>query len=359
VTAEEYKLLSSFEEIRKKLLTESNPDRLERPLAYWALPNDRRLPLAFLGRTLRDLLHTPFDELSATPGIGQKKIASLVRLLQRASEDVSLSQNGAALAELGETGGPSNGGESDFDPATLSEGVWDVWRQTVRRHRLGHEKLGRLAGSLQNLPTVIWRTPLRAYLGYSLAEIRRLKTHGEKRVRAVLEVFYDVHKAVGSAPLSDRLCVSLRPAFIGPIEEWLDEVLADPAGANPASADLDLAATLQERLAIPLLNQIERDSGPTVRGLVEGRLGILGVPQTVRHQSRKMGVTRARVYQLLDDCAKVAEVRWPEGKALLAALASHLDQQQADSRSIALVGALREILYPEKLEGLEESDDAD
>ena len=73
-TIEDYRLLSNFESVRKQLMQPQYNDRLEKPLAYWALPNDRRLPLAFLGRTLSDLLETPFEELTATPGVGQKKI---------------------------------------------------------------------------------------------------------------------------------------------------------------------------------------------------------------------------------------------------------------------------------------------
>jgi hypothetical protein len=86
-SVEDYKIVSSFQSLRKTLLDDKFADRLEKPLAYWALPNDRRLPLAFLGRTIKDLLATPFEELSATPGIGQKKISSLVKLLSRATKD--------------------------------------------------------------------------------------------------------------------------------------------------------------------------------------------------------------------------------------------------------------------------------
>src|SRR6476660_10616265 len=86
-SVEDYKIVSSFQSLRKTLLDDKFADRLEKPLAYWALPNDRRLPLAFLGRTIKDLLATPFEELSATPGIGQKKITSLVKLLSRATKD--------------------------------------------------------------------------------------------------------------------------------------------------------------------------------------------------------------------------------------------------------------------------------
>ena len=55
-SAEEHKLVTSFEEVRRTLLKEEFADRMDKPLAYWALPNDRRLPLAFLGRSLGELL---------------------------------------------------------------------------------------------------------------------------------------------------------------------------------------------------------------------------------------------------------------------------------------------------------------
>src|SRR5215213_10322169 len=86
-SVERYKQIASFESARKTLMEPRFADRLEKPLAYWALAADRRLPLAFLGRTLRDLLHTSFDDLAAAPGIGRKKMAALVKLLQRAAKD--------------------------------------------------------------------------------------------------------------------------------------------------------------------------------------------------------------------------------------------------------------------------------
>ncbi len=73
-SVEELQVISRFESLRKILLSQQYADHLKKPLAYWALPADRRLPLALLGRTLEDLLQTPFSELSNTPGIGQKKI---------------------------------------------------------------------------------------------------------------------------------------------------------------------------------------------------------------------------------------------------------------------------------------------
>src|SRR3972149_4393933 len=133
-TVEDYKIVSSFQAVRKQLLEQKFADRLEKPLAYWALPNDRRLPLAFMGRTIKDLLATPFDELSATPGIGQKKITSLVKLLNRATKDhppgVPISD--AEVAE-GKRGERSKRNGRGFDPAIVSEALWAQWRETVRR----------------------------------------------------------------------------------------------------------------------------------------------------------------------------------------------------------------------------------
>ena len=86
-SAEEYKLIGNFHAVCKTLLQDRYHDRLERPLVFWAMANDRRLPLAFLGRTVGDLVETPFDELAATPGIGQKKIGTLIKLLTRAIKD--------------------------------------------------------------------------------------------------------------------------------------------------------------------------------------------------------------------------------------------------------------------------------
>ena len=88
-SADRFKLINTFQALRKTILQKESSGDLEKPLAYWALPGDRRLPLAFLGRSLKDLMNVSFDDLAATPGIGQKKIGSLIRLLARGEETSS------------------------------------------------------------------------------------------------------------------------------------------------------------------------------------------------------------------------------------------------------------------------------
>ncbi len=58
-----------------------------------------------------------------------------------------------------------------------------------------------------------------------------------------------------------------------------------------------------------------------------------------------MGVTRARVYQLLEDCAKVMDVRWPAGEYLLAAVSAKLKLgRQAGGRPETVPGNARSVL---------------
>lgn len=344
-SVEDYKIVSSFQSLRKTLLDDKFADRLEKPLAYWALPNDRRLPLAFLGRTIKDLLATPFEELSATPGIGQKKISSLVKLLSRATKDhppavpFGLAELNEAPSKKSTVEKPRRQGTA-FDPSIVSEALWSEWQQTVIERGLEREKLGRLAPTLQALPTVIWHTPLGQYVNHTVAEIRQLKTHGEKRVRVVLEVFYLVHEMLSGAGSQPHLSLRIVPKFIAPIESWIEEVLAQ---SGIPSAD-----EIRERLTIPLLDQINIDAGPTIHELSEGRLGISGPPQSVRQQAKRMGVTRARVYQLLEECSRVMEVRWPEGEGLLAQLDAKFHAEATGSEDLKLFRATRELFYPGK-----------
>ena len=75
---------------------------------------------------------------------------------------------------------------------------------------------------------MIWRTPLAEYVNRSLTDIRHLKTHGEKRVRVVLEVFYAVHELLSNAnstllPIRDRLTATRPGGKIAANDEELNQ----------------------------------------------------------------------------------------------------------------------------------------
>jgi hypothetical protein len=336
-SAEDFTLMSSFEEVRIRLLEEKRPEELDRPLAYWALPSDRRLPYALLNCHVGALIQMSFNDLAATPGIGRKKIASLLMLLDRA---------------LHQEDGPRGNGvqetetvkdllkDDEFDLAKVSESRWETWCATVRKHGLQQETLGRMAPSLQELPTVIWNTPLSAYLNLSVSKIRHLKTHGDKRVRAVLEVFHTVHQLIGGIEGHRRLSIRLLPRFVAPLEHWISEELQD--GEVPSVQEI------RQNLVLPMLNQIQIDAGDTVHRLAAGRLGVEAPPESVRHQSDRLGVTRARVYQLLEACAQVMAVRWPEGKWQLSILGRKFAGLPAKDERALLFQETRLLMFPER-----------
>jgi len=346
-SADDVKLMNSFEAIRKTLLASPRQDRLHKPLAYWALPNDRRLPLAFLSYTLHELLQHTYAELASTAGIGRKKMHSLVKLLHRAAKDepavVAVPEVAEAPAVIAASNGHHDG---PFDPGMVSELTWAKWCQTVRAHGIGHELLGRLAPSLQSVPTVIWNTPLNFYLDMTLADMRQLKTHGEKRVRVVLEVFHRVHQMLTHVDPALGLSIRLTPRFVGQLEDWIHELRTRKFA--PAVTELE------DRMVRPLLAQLDIDAGPTVSAIARARLGIGSDHQSVRNQARKLGVTRARIYQLLEDCHHVMQVRWPDGKRQIDELAQWLDQNNSSADCANMIAALRELLYPLKFDSVAE-----
>jgi len=341
-SVEQLQLIGGFETFRRTLLGGPYARHLERPLAYWALPSDRRLPLAFLGRTLRDLLEVPYAELAATPGIGQKKMRSFVKLLARvASTDPTALPDDPAL-------GPENGPTrvrahepQGFDAASVSEVVWAQWRASVVEHGLAGELLGRLAPSLKNMTRVIWSRPLGDYTGKTLAEIRAMKTHGEKRVRAILEVFHGAHALVAQMGTQEHLVVRISPRLIDGVETWISQALQ----RRVLPGDEEIAACFVG----PLLEQVRRDASRQVVQLAENRLGIHAPPTSVRQAARVLGLTRARIYQLLNEISDILSVRWPLGRHWVYQLhdkvQADLDGQDGRPRLLQFHAAV-ELFYP-------------
>lgn len=309
-SVEEIQTIGRFESLRKILLSDVYAEHLDKPLAYWAFPTDRRLPLAFLSRILRELLDTPFDDLSRTPGIGQKKMASFVKLLARAAntDPAELPTDIAQICQSPNTIPSSNKDSvsNGFDPSVISEMQWEQWRTDILRHGLADEKLGRFASSLRNLTKVVWNKPLSAYADYSLIELQTLKTHGKKRVNAILEVFHDVHSIVTNLDSRDHLVLRLAPRLIDQVEQWIGQKLQTP--------ELPDNAEIFNNFVSPILEQIRIDASQQIVAIAENRLGIRTQITSVRQVARSMGLTRARVYQLLNEINDIMTVRWPLGR---------------------------------------------
>lgn len=231
---------------------------------------------------------------------------------------------------------------ADIDPNYVSETLWASWRATVRRNELEHECLGRFAPSLHGVPTVIWDAPLGDYTPLSLSDLRKRKTHGDKRVRVILQVFRGLHEALGDSAASGRLALRPLPRFILPIESWLRTV---------ARAVVPVGwAEVRSGLALPLINQVAVDAGSQIAKLVESRLGVEGAAETVVEQSRRLGLTRARVYQLLETCAAIMAVRWPEGRLHFAILEENSHRVFLDPESRRLFEACLGLCFPPESE---------
>src|SRR5918996_618776 len=246
ISNDRYRLVGTYERLRKSLLERPDDGRLDKALSYWVLPTDRRLPIAFLDRPLRDLLSQPLDDLMATPGVGHKKIMGFFDLLKRASKASSPDAPfGLANQEASKRQKPAPT-SCGFDAAIVSESLWAQWCETVHRYGMGPEKLGRLAPSLQSLPTVIWHSRLEEYFDRSLAEIRSLKTHGEKRVHAILEVFCTVHEALATATLQENIDLVVGPLFVPPLTRWLMEAVSQ--------SELPPVDTLHQHIVKPMIH---------------------------------------------------------------------------------------------------------
>jgi hypothetical protein len=284
--------------------------------------------------------------LSATPGIGRRKIVSLVLLLARAANtdpaelptDILGPQDGTA-AQVAAVDGKAD--VDCFDPAAVSEVSWAQWRSAVVRHGLTAESLGRLAPSLQNMTRVVWNTPLGVYTSSTLAEIRSMKTHGEKRVGAILEVFYVVHSLVAGMGSRDHLVVRIVPRSIDRVEQWIGRALQRPGVPDRQE--------LFTEFVEPLLEQIRIDSSQQVYLMAETRLGVNGPLTSVRQVARTMGLTRARVYQLLNEINDIMTVRWPTGRHQVHELREKYAAETADAEGgpdLRQFHAAVELFYP-------------
>ncbi len=346
----DYQLLAEFERLRDLLREPQFAPHWDKRLAYWALAGDRRLPLAFLDRTIRALIDASFEELHATPGVGQKKLHSLVTLLKRVVKDVPQDEPSG-----GETGGTPEPAVPEVpqapapvDAAHLSEATWAAWREAVKRHALEQETLGRFAKSLAELPKVIWETPLGSYVDLTLAEVRDLKTHGEKRLQAVLDVFHDLFGILSVVGAGRELTVRIVPRFASQLEAWFTTALAAQAPPTPAQIDAHFVE--------PLIEQLTCDTHEPIPELAKQRIGLSGTAKSVRDIAQGLGLTRARVYQMLGEAAAVMRVRWPEGPSLVHEMDRWIRAAHPGEAGFQKFLQSSELFFPQRRVGSEEPD---
>ncbi|MCC7086639.1 MAG: hypothetical protein IT427_16695 [Pirellulales bacterium] len=340
---EYYRCTSSFQGLRKTLGTAQFAEDREKSLAYWVVPSDRRFPHAFLGRTLGEVLDTSFDDLAATAGVGHKKMKSLIKLLARVAQRKPAAPDPAKLVGRQQRDNsrcccP----QGKFDPNAISQDMWDDWAKAIRTAGAQHEKIGRVATSLQSLPTAIWTTPLDWYLNQSLIDIRRLRTYGEKRVRSVLEAMHDVYEIVASLRPTSHLGARLTPIFVAAIEQWIQQSMTEPQQVTRQA--------VRESLLTPLVRQVTIDCGTVVARVVESRLSIRLGAASVRAISQRLEVSRARIYQLLDESERAMNLRWPDGRCQLTHLVERLADLQPEPDGVVVIRTAINVFFPDATE---------
>ena len=78
ISNERYRLVGTYERLRKALLDENDTTKLDKALSYWVLPTDRRLPIAFLDQQLRYLLRPTVGRLDGHLGRWPKKDSGIL-----------------------------------------------------------------------------------------------------------------------------------------------------------------------------------------------------------------------------------------------------------------------------------------
>lgn len=324
----DFQLAQRFENVRKQLLEAGCQDPLEKALTFYAVPSDRHLPLALIQRPIRQLLATPLDDLHAVPGIGPRKLGSMIDLLQRAADAAS---SGAARSSESDVQAESCAAplQSAAGAEEASEAVWEQWRATIRRHQFGHETLGRFAASLRQLPRTLWTKRLETYLELTLADLNELRGHGEKRVAAVLEVFGKLHKLLLRFDEQAHFGIQLLPRFATRLERWMVYRLEQ--------AELPALDEIDSFFVAPLLEQLLIDGGETHVELVRDRLN--PASRGLGSAARRLGLARGRAYELLSETLAIIEVRWPEGRSLAGQLLDRMESRAAGSDAAARVAA--------------------
>ena len=341
---EDVQVVPQYEQLRNLLLQEKYAVHLSKPLAFWALPTDRRLPLILINRTLGDLLKIPFEELCRTPSIGEKKVQSFLTLLARAvntkTEDIPLS----AIPDKPDSRASLFLDEADeFAGSTIvSELQWQKWQNTIVDKGLEDEKLGRLCPTLNELTRVIWNSTLSEYCTKTLAEMRDIRTHGEKRVTAILKIFHSICSIISRMENSKHLQVRLVPRNIDLVENWSLQTLIKRGVPGKAEIEANYIS--------PLLTQLKIDASDQICKLAENRIGLQAEVTSIRQAARTLGLARARIYQLLNEINDILMVRWPNGRLITSLLRNKFlheaKEMQHNDPEFAQFHAAAELFFP-------------
>ena len=327
-SADDVKLMSSYETVRATCFsTPSSPIASTSRSPFGPCPTTAGCRPPFSVARLRDLLaHAVSNSWRPPPASAARSWMTFVKLLVRATKDDSTGPD--TLNELpGRRGRPDHRHRrrraSSIRPASRKSSGPSGARRPAS-HGVGQELLGRLAPSLQRCPPSSGRRRSASISTRRWATSASSRRTAKSGCNVVLEVFHTVHQMLSHIDPDGDLAVRLAPRNIAAVEDWMAEAKSRsfPPGLGRDRAVPGRAARCK---------QLEIDAGDTVAKLARGRLGVGAKAESVRNQSKSLGVTRARVYQLLEECNNVMSVRWPDGRRLLDDFAQWLDENYASA----------------------------
>jgi hypothetical protein len=290
------KNLHEFTALSRKL-RESEALDLNKPLSYWVRKEEASLGQSLLSRSLDEIFRCSYEELYSIRGVGVKKVDKLLSLLKRLSQDPNSHRVTYQAKSTKET--------QLFQAAYISEHEWAGLREKISKSYMANEPLGRLASGLKYVPTVIWNTPLKQYCQSTMSEMRTQKTHGTKRIAAVVNAFRSASEILSNSQTRAQHPPRL-PLFAN-IEQWYSR--------SPVERRHELRE-LAAFLINPIMQQFQADLPELTLQVVHERLGWECQARSVIQISKKHRLTRARVYQHLDIPVQVLKLRWPDGKEL-------------------------------------------
>ncbi len=110
----------------------------------------------------------------------------------------------------------------------------------------------------------------------TLTEIRSLKTHGPKRMRVLLEVFYAVQSLIADCSAQPHLTVRILPRFASGLERWVRAAFKEVRPPKQSA--------VKQHLTEPLLEQVRVDLGDVVGHLAAALITSETVLPLTTHQ---------------------------------------------------------------------------
>lgn len=343
-----------FDLATRLLETHQHHRLLDRPVWHWLQADHLHVPVAWLDRTVRELLEFRLGEIASTPGIGAKKLEKLVLAVDRARNAIERDVPAGLCHTDRSTGDKDN--ESMTFPyrvardayflgvehtplGDLDERDWRCVAQLVRHHGIEDLMLGRFAPSLRQLDRALWDARIANFTRRPLSELQRLQGCGPVRLQQSICQILSLAFLLNALPVRHDMRISLLAGPIAEANQWLAQLLP------PGRENLPEKRSIREDFLRPLLMQIEKDGNARLGEVASRRIGDGVQPATLREIATDCGVTPDRIRTLLQQAAFVLYVRWHEGDYLLLGACAELSARGDATEQRQLLERIHEVLF--------------